>query len=323
MRQDPESHHLVIMHTGLGADYVHDPTLGTWRCQGGSRQGEECEPTDLASCSDGMCASESKASTACIGYGPKQAAVDAAGGGIGAAMSPQTYFPPRDGVYRQIPLKGILYYNSHAFNLTDQDHQMHARLNVLYTNDLRSEEVFVAVTTHVYAATGIAPFTKSDVCADYVVPQGARMIRLTSHTHKRGERFWVTLPSGEPIYESLVYSDPLYKQFEPGILFDSGDATLRTLHYCATYNNGVRADGSPDTGLVTRMSTMPTQTTCKPISCVRGQTAAPCAGANDNASCDSSPGAGDGWCDACAIASGVTSENEMFVVIPNLIMAPK
>ncbi|HMI88708.1 MAG TPA: hypothetical protein VK550_31735 [Polyangiaceae bacterium] len=323
MRQDPQSHHLVIMHTGLGPDYVHDPSFGTWRCQGGARQGDECEPTDIAFCGEGMCASESKASTACIGYGPKEAAVDASGGGIGAAMAPQTYFPPRDGVYRQIPLRGILYYNSHAFNLTGEDHQMHGRLNVLYTSDLRNEEVFVAVSAHVFAATGIAPFTKSPVCADYVVPLGASMIRLTSHTHKRGERFWVTLPNGDEIYESLVYSDPLYKQFEPGMLFDSADATQRTLHYCATYNNGVRADGTPDVNVVTRASTMPAQTSCSPIACVRGKTAQPCAGASDNASCDSSPGAGDGWCDACAIASGVTSENEMFIVIPNLVLPPK
>jgi hypothetical protein len=200
---------------------------------------------------------------------------------------------------------------------------MHGRLNVLYTSDLRYEEVFVAVTANLYAAAGISPFTKKDVCADYVVPQGATMIRLTSHTHKRGERFWVTLPGGAPLYESLVYSDPLYKQFEPGIFFDSPDPAQRTLHYCATYNNGLHADGSPDISLVTRASTMPAQTTCKPVACVGGQMAAPCADTTDNASCDSSPGAGDGLCDACAITRGVTSEDEMFVLIPNLILPPK
>ncbi len=34
--------------------------------------------------------------------------------------------------------------------------------------------------------------------------------------------------------------------------------------------------------------------------------------AGDDAACDSSPGAGDGFCDACQIMGGVTTENEMF-----------
>jgi hypothetical protein len=34
--------------------------------------------------------------------------------------------------------------------------------------------------------------------------------------------------------------------------------------------------------------------------------------AGDDAACDSSPGAGDGSCDACSITGGVTTGNEMF-----------
>ena len=43
------------------------------------------------------------------------------------------------------------------------------------------------------------------------------------------------------------------------------------------------------------------------------------AGAEDNAACDSSPGAGDGRCDACPITSGQTTENEMFVLSPSIV----
>jgi hypothetical protein len=31
--------------------------------------------------------------------------------------------------------------------------------------------------------------------------------------------------------------------------------------------------------------------------------------------CDTSPGAGDGLCDACAITGGESTENEMFILI--------
>jgi hypothetical protein len=74
-------------------------------------------------------------------------------------------------------------------------------------------------------------------------------------------------------------------------------------------------DGTADLRLVTRLSTMPDRTTCKPVACVAGKVEAACNGASDGASCDSSPGAGDGVCDACPITAGVTTENEMFVLI--------
>ena len=37
-------------------------------------------------------------------------------------------------------------------------------------------------------------------------------------------------------------------------------------------------------------------------------------GVDDDATCDSEPGAGDGWCDACAITGGESTENEMFLI---------
>lgn len=53
---------------------------------------------------------------------------------------------------------------------------------------------------------------------------------------------------------------------------------------------------------------------CSPIACVAGKIGAPCDGFEDVAACDSSPGAGDGWCDACAITGGESMENEMFLL---------
>jgi len=96
--------------------------------------------------------------------------------------------------------------------------------------------------------------------------------------------------------------------------FDAADEAQRTLTYCVDYNNGVHDDGTPDTRLVTRLSTMPDRTTCTPVACVAGKVGAPCHGAADGASCDSSPAAGDGQCDACPITAGATTENEMFVL---------
>jgi hypothetical protein len=54
---------------------------------------------------------------------------------------------------------------------------------------------------------------------------------------------------------------------------------------------------------------------CKPTACAAGQIGAACAGEDDDATCDSSPGAGDGDCDACKITGGESTENEMFLLI--------
>jgi hypothetical protein len=319
LRQDPQSHHFVVTHSGLDASWVHDPSFGAWSCRGGAHAGEPCEPTDRVACGEGLCASEVKNSIACIGFGPPEGAVDVASGGIAGAQTAQQYIPPRDGVYREIPLRGILYWNSHAFNLTAQDHPMNGRANLFYAGDRRFAAELATDSSYVYVAHGQPPYTIQSYCADHVVPQGVQVINISSHTHKRGKRFWVELPDGTQIYESLLYSDPVDQQYEPPLLFDSPDPAQRTLRYCATYNNGVAPDGSPDQETVTRASRMPERARCTPVACAAGRTGAACAGEGDDASCDSSPGAGDGECDACPITAGVTTENEMFILTPTYI----
>jgi hypothetical protein len=153
-----------------------------------------------------------------------------------------------------------------------------------------------------------------------VVPQDYELLRISSHTHKRGKRFTIALPDGTMFYESLLYNDPVTLEMDPPMLFDSPDEAERTLRYCATYNNGVDANGDPDPTTVTRASRMPQSASCQPIACVAGNIGAPCAGEGDDAACDSSPGAGDGWCDACAITAGLTTENEMFVLAPTYLL---
>jgi len=218
-----------------------------------------------------------------------------------------------------VPNSGILYWNSHAFNLTTKDHLLNARQNFLFTEDRRFRQVGIVDIDAIYIQSGQAPFTTDRYCSDHVLAQGAQLLSLSSHTHKRGRNFSVDLPDGSRIYQSFSYSDPVDESYDPPILFDSPDPAQRTLTYCADYNNGVLEDGAPDLRLVTRLSTMPDRTSCKPVACVAGKIGEPCNGADDDAACDSAPGAGDGWCDACAITAGVTTENEMFVLTGRFI----
>ena len=107
----------------------------------------------------------------------------------------------------------------------------------------------------------------------------------------------------------------------PLVMGDAGSSSQqRTFTYCSLYDNGFTNPAD-----VKRQSTSPQPTLgfpggpCAiPTGCTAGQVGAACAGdtpAARNASCDSSPGTGDGECDACVLTFGVTTEDEMFILL--------
>ena len=315
-RQDPHSHHLVILDSGIPNTLIHDPGYGRWTCVGGDRDGADCDPLDTASCGAGICRSQVRSAVACIGYGPRGGSNAAQiGKGLGGAGNGQTSTDLELGQYRRIPLKGIVYWNAHAFNLTAREHDLKAYLNLLFTDDLQHEVNQMLDVSGLYIAAGQPPFTRKSYCKPYTFAQGTRVVSLSSHTHERGEVFWMNDPDGKRIYESFVYSDPVIQRFSPPLAFDSPDPARRTITYCATYNNGLAPDGSPDPSRVRRFSATPQNGfPCKPTACTDGLVGAPCNGAEDDAACDSVAGAGDGVCDACPITLGVSTQDEMFVL---------
>jgi hypothetical protein len=61
---------------------------------------------------------------------------------------------------------------------------------------------------------------------------------------------------------------------------------------------------------------------CLPTHCAEGRIGEPCGDGSQldrDHSCDSSPGAGDGRCDACTSGFGVTTDDEMFVLVGSYI----
>jgi hypothetical protein len=316
LRQDPQSHHLILNYAFVSPEELDHPSFGEWTCKGGERDGAVCEPTDLGSCGTGLCATEPKRTFGCLDYGPRVGGPGLSFDPIGGAQESQARSEMYPGVYGRLPVRGVLYWNSHAFNLTAQDHVMNGRLNYWFARDRVYPSQFIFDLDDLFLPSA-APYTKQEVCSDHELPQRARLFEITSHTHKRGELFWVDLPDGTRIYENRVYNDPVDQRFDPPLAFDSPDAAERTLRYCARYNNGVAADGSPDPETVARRSRTPQSALapCQPVACAAGAIGRPCAGIGDDATCDSSPGAGDGWCDACAITGGESTENEMFLLI--------
>ncbi|MBX3028119.1 hypothetical protein KF840_24795 [bacterium] len=138
-------------------------------------------------------------------------------------------------------------------------------------------------------------------------------------------------PDASLLYTSFIYNDPIVLQFAPPRALGGTHSVPaeRSLTYCALYDNGYV---NPDT--VKRKSTSPPTPLgipgvlggpcTKPTACTAGQIGAPCSGATApqmNASCDSTPGAGDGLCDACPLLGGVTTEDEMFLFMGSFFVA--
>ncbi len=148
---------------------------------------------------------------------------------IASTQSPQDSVAPIDGVYWEVPLRGVAWFNSHAFNLQDADTLLEVRVNLYFADKREQMMRSVPNTANIFIAAGQPPFTRKSYCAKAVVPQGYSISSLSSHTHRRGEHFWVKDQAGKQIYESFTYNDPLVLRFDDWLKFDSADPAQRTL----------------------------------------------------------------------------------------------
>ncbi len=187
IRQDPVSHHLIVTYYTGTAAYDHR-SWGAYKCRGGDKEGQACEPTDLAFCGDGLCGSEPKRSIACIGFGPPDLSTSQIGfPGTQEASFEQSY---PQGVYGELPTKGLLIWNSHAFNLTDEDGKLEAWTNFDFAEpEDQVNRVRGIFNSSTIFAMNTPPFEAEEVCNHHVFPADARLYELNSHNHQRGKRF--------------------------------------------------------------------------------------------------------------------------------------
>jgi hypothetical protein len=327
------------------------PAFGPFTCLGGTNEGQTCDPKgDAAQCPGGGCAGHVQSAIACIFYGPPDYGFDISGTGsdnapsIGGSQQPvsSNVFPSE--VFAMLPVKGTIVWNSHAFNLTQQ----------LATNEQWLNLYFAGPSDRVHPVNGIfdatdifvmdvPPFQKHEYCRTYTLPQGSRLFQLSSHTHKRGELFRIWGPGitaecgteagrippadcppepGPSIFTTTLYSDPEVLYFDPPVALDGADPASRRYKFCSRYDNGAddpseakRQSTSPSPPLFANLETVvggPCPDTT--VACLGGPKQGQLCHGNDS-ECDSSPGLGDGVCDACPVHGGVTTEDEMFILL--------
>jgi hypothetical protein len=354
LRQSANSHHSII-HVYNGVYPANDPGWGYQCSGGTVPDGTSCDPTlpgvaapAGADCGGGACRGKVVKSVACtFGYGPPDFEGGVAGNGSAVAPSFSGSQQPRferinpAGAFSILPVEGTIVWNSHAFNVYDEPIVNQQWLNIWYTNDLRypMRGIFDAADIFVQH---VEPFQEVEYCRTILFGKGTRIADFSSHTHKRGRLFRVWGPgisqpcnssesnpgaclpeSTPPTMVTTEYNDPAQLIFKTPLALDGDDPASRRFKFCAIYDNGYT-----DPATVKRNSTSPVALLggkCwssppragQTLYCVNRRAADGSAIAcnGDDRACDSAPGANDGVCDACTLTGGVSTEDEMFILI--------
>jgi hypothetical protein len=175
----------------MGGTPLKDPVWGPYTCGGGARDGEACDPADLGSCgTDGVCHSEPRIAVGCIGFGPGDASIGVGNDSLFNTMA--AGLGSVDGIYAEAPLKGMLVWNSHAFNTTDKPGKLDIWVNLQFAEPAEQRHELERFTD-IFPQFGleVPAFATRQICAHYPIPGGAHLLELSSHNHKRGKRFEV------------------------------------------------------------------------------------------------------------------------------------
>jgi hypothetical protein len=369
--QDPQSHHSLI-HLYTGAYDASHPGWGAWTKKfqdaDAPERGAACDPTaiDPALGYNPNCSSGIVRATGCVGFGPPDYTNLGDIGGIagqGSGNSPlfsgsqEPYYEQgfAPGVYSVLPVRGIIVWNSHAFNFTPYEATLSQYLNLDFAEDQRFlvEQIFDASSIFVQ---DVPPYETREYCKTYTLPRGARLFQMSSHTHQWGVLFRVWGPPQTPcrpecpgtagalsflglcdrdrrlpicgpppddpgklVYRSTTYTDPLQLEWNDApIEFDQPAVEDRTFLYCSKYDNG----STPESPAVKRRSTSPD---VPPILGIPGLApGGPCS--DQEVACLDGPNKGQpcggddalcpgSVCDACPVVGGVTTTDEMFIFL--------
>ncbi|MFP6663187.1 MAG: hypothetical protein VCC00_03180 [Deltaproteobacteria bacterium] len=336
--QDPQSHHSIETVYSGAYGWAHS-SWGGWSCLGGDLDGTSCNPTNFgvsasmggAECgARSACSSAVRNSVACNGYGPPDYAFSLGGdtattARFGGSQEPRSEITMPDDVFSVLPMKGYITWNSHAFNLTDQDTTLEQYFNFYFAEAGDSNQMSAIFDADDIFRMSVPTFQKQEVCGTFTLPRNSYLFELSSHAHGHMEQFrtWLPpnntnksdIPTGTPDYISRIYNDPVQILYDPPLHFAQNlNSTNRRIKYCAVYDNGaddiseVRRH-SQSIGLVVLNSCSSSERRCL-------------GGANhnnvcygNNWRCDSSAGAGDGICDACPLEGGVTTFDEMLILL--------
>jgi hypothetical protein len=363
LAQDPQSHHSIIDFyiPPEGKESQRDPMDSGWKnwsCNGGANAGSSCTPGGDECGERSQCTTAALSSIACITYKNAPPELGTVGGLFGTADVRQQIVAAQEstfretypeGVYDLAPVTGFVVWDSHAFNPTKFDTSIEQWMNFEFASPdeliFKRQKIFDA--GDIFGMGRIEAFSSKEACTTYTIPQHAKLLTLSSHTHRFGKEFRVWYPPNEPCfgdapdndceppvrahdYVNYDYADPLYQRFNGDDIpqFSSDSVADRTFKYCGFWDNG---ESNPDE--VRRESLKPDAETCNfvatfaPIANENGLNLFACGCPAEQRSCFGGPNEGlacngddsvcgeGGVCDACPAGGGVTTEEEMFILL--------
>jgi len=290
LAQDPQSHHSIVEFyvPPIGKEDQWDPMGGAWKdwtCLGGDNGGASCTPGSGECGPRSQCTTAPQTSLGCVLYRNAPPDLGSLAGFVGQADVRQNLATAQEATFREryptdvyslMPAKGFIVWDNHSFNPTKSDTTVEQWMNVEFAAP--EEQVYPRVqifdASAIFGMGTIDAFTSKEVCNTYTIPQHARLLTLSSHTHRRGKRFRIWYPPNDACqpgpdcnpadrehdYISRDYADPLYQRFaEPDLpVYDSPDPRDRTFRYCSLWDNG---ETNPDE--VRRESTKPDAASCE------------------------------------------------------------
>jgi hypothetical protein len=151
----------------------------------------------------------------------------------GSQTSAMTYAFP-DGVGLRVPRGAVFDLNSHFVNLRGRETLM----GEVYVN-LHEAPAGAALQAaeplfDSNFAIHVPPGQTTSISQTWTARQAVRVITLSSHMHRHGERFTIqTLRDGRQVYESADWDDPEVLNLNPPLALQAGDG----LRYTCTHSN--------------------------------------------------------------------------------------
>jgi hypothetical protein len=332
-----------------------DPSWKNWSCNGGDNSGSSCTPGSNECGDRGQCTTAPLSAIACITYQNAPGQLGTVGGLFGTADVRQQIVAAQEstfrenfpeGVYDLAPVTGFVVWDSHAFNPTKIDTSVEQWMNLQFASpdELVHPRQKIFDANDIFGMGRIEAYSSKEVCTTYTIPQHAELLTLSSHFHRFGKEFRIWYPPNAECspgpdcqpnerpadYKSYDYADPLYQRFASGDApsFGSSNAEDRTFKYCGLFDNG---ENNP--AEVRRESLKPDAATCDfvalvaPVANQRGLELFACGCEPEERSCFGGPNEGlacngddsvcgeGGVCDACPVGGGVTTEEEMFILL--------
>lgn len=155
---------------------------------------------------------------------------------LGGSMSPNGgyAFPP--GVALRLPADAAIDFNLHYVNRGAAPVAGEAYAN-LHTIDSTQVQHVASTLNLANTSLNLPPMQRTTATRTFTFDRTTRILALTSHMHKLGERFVIRISggprSGEVVYESTEWEHPRMVTYEPAIVLQPGEGLTSAI----TYNN--------------------------------------------------------------------------------------